>query len=555
MKKTLIKLMAIALSIATCFSVVGCGPVGGGGGNNDKNTIYVYNYNGGYGSEWLERAKIAYEELKPGTTIQINKQKPMGALSASDIKAGGDELWFSDSIAYYNFFAEGVLEGITPALTQPNPYDNNKTVESKLTEEQKEYYKINGADYYALPHYSGYMGFFYNVETFEKNGFYFKKERPSNDQFESNPSAFFTKDKAKFGLGPDGKPGTFDDGMPETYEDFHNLLTYMSIKGFDTTKDKTPIVHTGGNNYQYVGEAMYALMADYEGKEQTLLNFNFSGTAKTLGKIVNGQFVKDAEPTVIKNNNGYELARQEGKYLALDFLNKIYANDKNYDKARANSNSYTTKNAATALIRGNAGVLFEGVWWEEESKTIFTNLGKDKYDYKFSVMPFPKATADKVGEKVTIFDHLGSTCFVKKGISEEKKAMVYDFIQFLYSDARLIDFTATTGTLKAVNYEVPESALSGLTHYEKSLFNYYKDADVVYPYSTNPMFYNNSTAFRSIEYLASTIGDKKYRYPVAYFVNDRISGTVKNPTAETYFNGMYDYYSGMWSASYNKYFD
>lgn len=545
MKKTIFKLISIFLSLCTCLSVVGCTPAGG----NTENTIYVYNYNGGYGTEWLNKAKIAYEAINPDITIKVNPQKPLSPLTASDIKAGRDELWFSDCIQYYNVFAEGAIDDISEALTTPNPYDDGKTVESKLSEHQKSFLKINGK-YYAVPHYSGYMGFFYNVETFDKYGFYFAKNKPV-ESFEDNPAGYFTNNKNNLSKGPDGLAGTYDDGLPATYEEFFYLLEYMAARQFTFDFNKTPITHTGGNNEQYIGETMYSLATDYEGLQQMLLNFTFDGQATSLGTVKNGEFVKDAQPTTINNTNGNELARQEGKYYALEFLNKMYSDERYYDKTKAASNTFTCKNAATKLIRGDAGILMEGVWWEEESKPIFQQLGKTKYDYKLAVLPFPKATEDRVGEKTTLYDHLFSTCFMKKGLSEEKKEKIYDFIKFLYSDEQLVEFTATTGTLKAVDYEVPTSAIANLTHYERTLFDYYSKADIVYPYSNNQLFYNNSTIFRSYYYLSANVGGKKYENPVTYFVDRRIDKTITDQSAVTYFNGMYDYYTDLWANNFN----
>ena len=549
MKKVLSTLMATVLSLTACAALGACG-----GKENDPNTIYVYNFNGGYGSAWLEKAKIAYETLHPDITVKINKQKPLSALSSTDVATGRDELWFSDMTPYYTFWADGVVDSISTALTTPNPYDDGKTIESKLSDSQKQFFKINGGDYYAVPHYSGFMGLVYNVDTFEQNGFYIKKDKP-NVPYAQDPDGYFTSYPDEFSDGPDGEDGTYDDGLPATYEEFLYLLDFMSRCGLMYTDGKSPLIGTGANNEQYFGETMYSFMTDYMGYDQMMLNFTFNGNATSLGKIVDGEFVLDSQPTKIENGNGYELARQAGKYYTYDLFNKIFSNKNYYDETVMASSTFTVQDASRRLARGEAGVLMEGVWWEGDSENVFWNLGqKTKHDYRFAVMPFPKATADKVGTKTTLYDHLFSTCFMKKGLSEDKKAKVYDFIQFVYSDAQLVEFTATTGTLKALNYEIPEPALAGLTHYEKTLVDYYQKSDVLYPCSSNPLYVNNNnTAFRSYYYMAGEVNGKSYENPITYFVDDRINGVVKNFSAIDYFNGSVNYYKGTWAKSFGEY--
>ena len=547
MKKFLSRLMVAVISLTACAALGACGK------ENDPNTIYVYNFNGGYGSAWLEKAKIAYETLHPDITVKINKQKPLSALSSADVATGRDELWFSDMTPYYTFWADGVTDSISTALTTPNPYDGGKTIESKLSDAQKQFFKING-DYFAVPHYSGFMGLVYNVKTFEEKGFYLKKEKPETS-YEDDPSAYFTKYAEEFSDGPDGDDGTYDDGLPATYEEFLYLLDYMSMNGLNYLDNKSPLIGTGANNNQYFGETMYSFMTDYIGYDQMMLNFTFDGDAITLGRIVDGEFVRDEQPTKISNANGYELARQEGKYYVYDLFNQIFSNKNYYDENVMASSTFTVQDAARRLARGEAGILMEGVWWEGDSENVFWSLNQTtKHDYQFAVMPFPKATADKVGTKTTLYDHLFSTCFMKKGLSDDKKAKVYDFIQFLYSDEQLVEFTATTGTLKALNYEIPEPALAGLTHYEKTLVDYYTKSNVLYPCSSNPLYINNNnTAFRSYYYMAGEVNGKSYEDPISYFVDDRINGVVKNCSAIDYFNGSVSYYEGTWMKSFGQF--
>ena len=134
-------------------------------------------------------------------------------------------------------------------------------------------------------------------------------------------------------------------------------------------------------------------------------------------------------------------------------------------------------------------------------------------------------------------------------------------VQFLYSDAQLIEFTATTGTLKGVKYEVPDEAKENLTHYEKTLLDYCSKADIIYPGNNNALYYNNYTTFKSYYYLSSNVkGYSKTSYdnPIMYFINDRISASSDKsdfvPSVNDYFDGMYNYYSSIWNTNFSRYF-
>ena len=223
-----------------------------------------------------------------------------------------------------------------------------------MTAEQQAYYGV-GADgkYYGVPHYAGYWGIIYNKDLFDSQGYYF-----ANDQsyFENtNQLAFrFVQNEVentKKSAGPDGKYDTEDDGLPTTYEEFFLLCDYIKEK-----KD-IPIRWRGVSYSDYVQTISNTFAVDFEGKEQWMLNYEFgSGTAKqatSLGKVVNGAFVRDSKPTTITAENGYELARQEGKWHAVELMQKMCAPSYNeYHNDKAYNNSYSHLDAQSDFLYG-----------------------------------------------------------------------------------------------------------------------------------------------------------------------------------------------------------
>lgn len=555
MIKQIKKLTSVALTAAIGLSFCACSGGGDGGG---KTKFYVFNYDGGYGTQWLKNAETAYEAQHGDVDIVIQPQKTAnGNLTASQIKNSACKLFFMEQVSYSSLIAEGVVGDLTQALTSPNPYDGNKKIIDKFTDQQKDYYQINGA-YYGIPHYAGNNGFVYNKDLFDRNLWYFKSEKPTGSDVVTDDYFITKADQAK-SAGPNGKTGvidridySWDDGLPATYEEFILLLDY--IKSFNIQNLK-PLTFTGQSREQYVGLLYNALVTDYEGAEQMLLNYTFDGTATDLGTIVNGEFEQDAESTVITASNGYEVTRQAGRYYALDFLNDILGNTSYYNQADAVKNTDSTVDAQTRFLREQAAIMIEGVWWESESDQagVFDQLGKTKYDYNFAWMPFPKADESKLGVE-TVTDNIYSLCFIKNNLTERETEIAKDFIQFLYSDQMLSAFTRDTGTVKALNYMVSDEDLQSLSEYGKSVYKHKQTSQTIYPFAKNTIFLNNQSDFHGRNYYATdyTVGNSgSYKYVTKMLLDDFIGGNKVTPNVERYFSGMYTYYSGQW-ASYLK---
>ncbi len=562
MKKNVTKVLAMLLSILLVFSLVACAPADGPGVvdpgkekvDESRTQLYVFNFAGGYGVEWLMAAKTRFEELhkddvleegKKGVQIIINNEKTQGASLGAQILDNRDEIYFAEHVSYYALKNLGVLADISDAVTGDlSVYGDaaGSTIEGKLSDAQKDYYAVDGK-YYGVPHYAGYAGLIYNVDLFDEKGYYFKDNYGTPAEIEDY--FIYSSDDVK-STGPDGQLGTDDDGLPATYEEFFILCKYIQQSG------DTPIIWNGAGHTTYVNNLIDALSTDFEGYEQKMLQYTLSGSATTLGTIQNGVFVRDSAPTDIAANP-LEIFRQEGRYNGLKFVQEIISNKYYYQNAAGGSfNSGLSHMDAqdNFLLAGHDGgnsiaMLCEGIWWESEATDTFNemvnSMGAEygKNERNFALMPMPKASKDQLG-KSTLMDNIFSICFMKANVAEYKRGIAIEFIKFVNSDASLKEFSVITNTPKALNYTMTEEELSQLSPFGQSVMRLKQRSDIVYPVSSNPLYINNQAQFDTHSLYWSIVGGKEIQFASGAFYDS-------NLTAEEYFAGMKDCYALQWN--------
>ena len=579
MKKSLKKIITTLLAATMCFSVAACSPANPDGGEEEnvdttRTQLYVYNFNGGFGTEWLKAAKTRFEakhaedvleDGKKGVQIIIkaNKDSNNGDTFWNNIPKAREEVYFVEGADYYKLVGNGTMLDITEAVTTPlSEYGETESVKDKMSAEQQAYYGVkNGesATYYAVPHYAGYWGIIYNKDLFDRQGYYFADDQSLFEAGNQLALRFVQSslDNTKKSAGPDGKYDTDDDGLPTTYEEFFLLCDYIKEK-------KDVAIQWRGVSYSdYVQTIANTFAVDYEGKDQWMLNYEFGdGNAKqatTLGKVVNGAFVRDENPTTITAENGYELARQEGKWHAVEIMSKICAPSYNdYHNANAYNNSYSHLDAQSDFLYGGvdgkttaAAMLFDGVWWQMEAASTFSDMVKrygDAYSEQnrnFALMPLPKANAEKLAESraegaknQTMYDAQYSLAFVKSNVADYKKELAVDFIRFVNSRESLVEYTTITNTTKALNYSLTDEEKAKLSNFGRSVISLQEKSDIVYPYSTNAKYQNNASQFRPGRLYRTSATTKEYA-PSTFHEETSV-------TAESYFNGMATYLKDLW---------
>lgn len=555
MKKRFALLLSLAMLAGTCFA--GCG--GGGGVEIDPNRtqLYVANFDGGVGSEWLDKIQVAFEakyaqtEFEPGKKgVQLITDK-----SKSDhISAISTEIYnviITENVSYNELAATGKILDITDIVQAKNL--DGKTIESKLSAQQQGALTAVNGKYYALPHYEYYPGLTYDKDVFNDESLYIKE------------GGGYTNAEGNLSVGPDGQKNTFDDGLPATYEEFFKLCDQMGKKGV------TPFIYTG-QHPSYVDMLLEGLTAAYLGADEFELLFSFdssrngtlSGDKLITTEVVTGwsNDVPTIERVAITPQTGYLTSNIAAKYHALDFVETIVENKDDYLSDKINS-ALSHLDAQEEYIYSSLdgepiAMLIEGSYWYHEASSAFErsveSYGNAAKTRNFAWMPLPNAINGAAGENgqkdVFLVDEANSYVVINANIKGDANLVKLAklFVQYLYTDANLQEFTTTTGVYKGVTYELTQEQYNAQNTYYKSITDLRGDGSkVVRPISNNKIYVNaqNSFKFMHGEAFGSTVNGEPYAIAM--------NAIKKGVSAKDYFNGM-SITENQWTSLYSKYF-
>lgn len=557
--RNLIGLVLVTVMLLGTFAGCNLGIETGGGEDIDeaKTQLYIAMPDDGWGTAGMYAMKdmfeeeykdVSFEEGKMGVQVVIDSDKMSyaGTNLISMLGSTTNEVFFSSMIAYHRYATDKFLD-ITDIVTadMADVGEPGKTILGKINGDNKEYYKINNK-YYALPHTVAFPGLHYNVDLFEDNLLYFAKNANNGNQ------GFVRTPVDKRGTGPDGIEGTYDDGLPRTYDEFFKLCDRMKSMNI------SPWINVSGRYAGYTNDFLASLWVDYEGAEQAKMRFTMNGTATHIVDSIdsNGNVTfKGNGNYTITDANAYELYQQAGTYYAMTFLEKIIKNNYYASNTFLGSASHTSIQADfvyTGVVPGveKVAMLAESSWWYPETKDTFTSLSStypnaDAYSRNIAVMPLPKATEDKVGEKPTIaVSGDGGLCFIKNNISEGKKELAKLFLKWCHTDRALSEYAVKAHTIRDFSFTMTDESYTQLAPWTRSLYEYLKVADIMYCYSRHDVYVGNPASFYKEDMFWTKVNGESYRYPSEAIKDFGLS-------AKDYFLGMKNYYnSEFWNRFY-----
>lgn len=558
MKKTWKKIITGALAVLMSMSALaltGCDP------EDDidevekidpnKTQLYVGILDGGMGDEWMKKLKTRFEaeyadyqgvDGKVGVQVIIDKQKEpfRGTTLINNITNNRQDVYFTEQIYYDQWVRKDLMLDVTDVVEGDlSIFGENVTIASKMDEADKEYLERDGK-YYALPFYTSFMAISYDVDLFDSYGLYFDDDGEFIGTV-TGENGVPVPDLSQKSAGQDGIKGTYDDGLPITYEQFFKLCDEMNKMNI------TPI-HWSGEYQKYVTQYMQQLMADYEGSEQYALNFTpNSGTltnyviAESLTGNIGDVKVKDYVLTDTSDEDG-TIFRQAGRYYALKFCETLVKNNYSNALSFSPSESFLTAQESflysSYLSQGSSkkaiGMFIDGTWWYNEASQIFADM-QDTYpnsgatERRIGIMPCPKVSEEDAGNNSLLVTN-DTLVFINKSIDSNKIDLAKDFIRFATTDVSLKEFTMTTNLLRTYNYALTDEELAELPYFGQSYYAYVQSAQLIYPRANNTYYMENVDVNLWFE---STVNGNTYKTPTQAFKDDA------SLTAEQYFLGLH----------------
>ncbi len=524
-----------------------------------KTQLYVYVYDGGVGTDWLQSIKAKFEAkyadrpFQPGTSkkgVEIVIAPGKDALTS--LESSPYNVIFTEQVFYNDLISQKQLLDITDIVAEKTLEEvsdglETGTIEDKLAAEQKDAITALDGKYYVIPHYESYSGITYDVKVFEDNELFFRE------------GGGWTNIKTEMTVGPDGIRTTYDDGLPSSYEEFSQLLTRMYLMGV------IPFIWSG-QYATYTNNLVTGAWAAYAGKEEFMLSFNFgTGNGKDIATEVVTGFDAENKPVTtnmtITPNTGYFTLQQAGRYYGLELLSTILSDARWYsDKIDTNLSHLDAQREYiySDLEENPIGMIIEGSYWYNEAKNAFRqseNTYKEKAkNRRFAWMPLPRQVSGSVtegnGTRNTVLDTLSSFGFINANIQDRDYLvdLAKLFLQYCYTDEAMIDFTLNTGLPKALQYTIPSKTVATMNHYYQSINQIRLNSDIIYPYSSQEIFINNQSSFSlagTSNFWASTVSGTPYAFPFTAFKAGK--------SAQDYFKGMWKD-PVTWETMYGQYF-
>lgn len=571
----------LCLIFATCFgalSLGGCMSDLFEEGNNNidatKVQIYVGTYDGGYGQEYLQVWKKEFEELhkddeyvtpsgetKVGVEVVPNLSSDYGAQLETMIGSAQDDIIFGEAFDYYALAQSGQIAAIDDLVTETSPFDG-KSIESKMTTDQINFYKVDG-HYYGLPNYEAVYGLYYDVDLFELNGYYFNK----NGQLITN--AYQAELAAgNLSYGPDGKTGidpetgidySIDDGLPANLDQFFTLADKM-------VEDQVWVMTYADSLQFYYNQFLTSLTANFMGRSEMMLNQYYTGTSYTLVESIDpdGTVHLQEGGVPITPATGYLLQKQAGRYYALEFTEKILDSTKLYaympftgSKNHVDAQDAFLKSRYPDQTSTNTkpiAMLLDSSWWYNEASGTMATMAQTVSPQcaanrrRIGYMPLPNETEG--GKQNTLFAANTPSVVIKSSVEDWRMPIVKEFLQFALSDEMLSKYSITTNAVYSLKYTLTDEDEENATYFLKSLMAMHENSEIVYPISTSAIYRVGAgfTSGSARTGFFSLVDGVQKTYPSNALGQDGIS-------AIDYFNGLSAYWTAeAWERTYGTAF-
>ena len=539
MMKKLKTILAAMLAAVSALTLSACGGGGNKNSGNDEDPTKTYLdvgvFDAGLGTTYFDELKkdfeayyadTSFEEGKKGVIVRALKKStefnPANLLGT--MQNYEPVMYILDHGDYEEFTARNMFLDVTDVMTEKYlDEDGNmaadtgkeatQSIEETMYDGYSDIFKKNG-HYYAVPYMLSVTGIIYDADLFNDANLYFKKD----GSIGANAVAIKAGEASN---GPDGVPGTSDDGLPATWGDFLSLLERIRMNYTPFTWAESP------TTYQ-LSRLFNAIWANYEGYDDYMLNYSFNGTDSQFGDI---------------NENNYDqLLGQEGRRAAVKAFYDITKNSGNYSaKARPGGGNNHTGALREYIQSKRFGkriaMTVENSYWEQEAREVFdgeTSQATNGYGKRnFKYMPIPNFVGVNGIEDQTNTERVLPAQFADSYIclsakNKNKNADVQVeiaklFIKFMQQRSQLVKYTKNTGCIRPYTYTVSAEEKATCTPYTQSLLTFIEEGAKLapnLPVAAKRRLYNGEIGFFEGENgfaFRAKVGTSSYMDPFTYF--------------------------------------
>lgn len=525
MKKTK-ALFAVALAGVCALSCLsGCGETIQEIDTN-KTQLYVSLYNGGAGTDWFNNMASEWNAQNDKYEIIPQNEKKEPSTVAQEVSLGqtatSPSIYFSiGSTNYKSLIEQDKLEDLTPLLQMKPDGESGMTIREKLNAKEGFFdlwndlaanSKTGGT--YMIPWNESISGFVYDHDYFlnpneveEKNNglepdytdtFYFTAGEEDKAALKTQGIQYTEEGRYLYFVssdepvnyeagdliltaGRDDKFGTYDDGQPDTIEEWDIMIDKILLSGART------FIWVKQFQTGYMEFIYNSIMAQYAGT-QSVIDFYDKDSGGREYEMHDGT---SASFTI---DDGYKSFNMESIYQAIKFNENYFTNTQEIHP-RATESSYDHGDIQSLFLLGYksaesgtpyAAMLCEGSWWENEARVAFATNEQDdpargygKREYRYMLTPnldgAVGAFGDGTGTALCISEQ--SSIIVPKCADAEKKAAIFDFLAFTLSEENLRMFTRTTGILRPYSYTLTDEDFAQMTPFGRNLWTIYNDTE------------------------------------------------------------------------------
>ena len=517
LKRCLTTVLALALSAAAAFTVTACGPKVIPNNTEGKTPINISLYGGGHGTAYMdvliENFLTAHPDYAAEYYIDYDEEKLHAGLIQDELEAGYGEtqMYVMSHNDFVHFIYSDYLEDLSDVAAMRVDGADKPDIKGKMVryEEWQSIYSRNGQGLYALPYADSMMGFVYDHDLFvESNWYEFASEAEDGAALAEQGITYTVNEDGHLlfqsatgtvnyevgdrilSAGKDDKYGTYDDGQPQTVEDWDAMIRKIAA----TNGSKAFI--SSGQIGSYATHIVSAFFAQYSGMDAFNTYFTYDSNGEKV-KLANGEEVE------ITLENGYRVNAMEGVYKAYEFLSKYFDTRKSDPLVSLHpavtdgtKNHMDTQNLfllgyQQSATNPQSAMLLEGAWWEYEARSMFKTLegldadrGYGKREYRYMLLPDLASLGGKADGKSAISCCESGAIIVPKDSNKERLQVTKEFLAYMASDEAINIFLTMTGSIMPYTYSLTDEEYAELTPFTKNMIELYSDeehVDVVRP--------------------------------------------------------------------------